>query len=246
MPNSLDLFRTLFFSFQFPTMKLFAYFAVITLSSASLIDLLKRATTNECSIDSCYKASQTLWNKCGDGISNFKCLCDLPQSYFQDLYDCSNTCGTLQESDIHSPSDIKQLYCDAASNNLYTFSIPSISLDMINYTDFETDTESTTEIDTRSKTETGTKPSGSVDVAKTLQTGGASSTANSETKSGSGTTSKASSTSVSEAKTASGSSSSGKSSSATSASSTQQTTSLAGAASGTFVSLLGLFAALLI
>ena len=101
-------------------------------------------------MESCYKAHQTLINSC-NGAFDFNCLCNLPQSYFQNLYDCSKSCDTLQESDIHSPSDIRLIYCEAASNSIYTFSIDSISLDMIGYSDFETDTEATTGSDTRTK-----------------------------------------------------------------------------------------------
>ena len=221
-------------------MKFFAYFAVIALSSASLINLFKRATANGCEVESCYKAHQTLINSC-NGAFDFNCLCNLPQSYFQNLYDCSKSCDTLQESDIHS-----LIYCEAASNSIYTFSIDSISLDMIGYSDFETDTEATTGSDTRTKAATGATTSAGTGVTKTLETGGVSSTANSEAKLGSVTTSKSGSTSISESKTTSGSSSSGKSSSSTSSASSQQTSSHAGGASGAFVSLLGLFAALLI
>lgn len=226
-------------------MTFFAYFAVIALSSASLINLFKRATANGCEVESCYKAHQTLINSC-NGAFDFNCLCNLPQSYFQNLYDCSKSCDTLQESDIHSPSDIRLIYCEAASNSIYTFSIDSISLDMIGYSDFETDTEATTGSDTRTKAATGATTSAGTGVTKTLETGGVSSTANSEAKLGSVTTSKSGSTSISESKTTSGSSSSGKSSSSTSSASSQQTSSHAGGASGAFVSLLGLFAALLV
>ena len=71
----------------------------------------KKAT---CASSSCISAGRAIRNNCGvDGSSDYSCLCnEFDSSFYQDLYDCANDCGT---QNLDSPSEFQSAYCRLAS-----------------------------------------------------------------------------------------------------------------------------------
>lgn len=87
-----------------------ATFGVASAASDSF-PFFKKAT---CASSSCISAGQAIINNCGiDGSSDYSCLCsEFESSFYQDLYDCANDCGT---QNLNSPSEFQSVYCRLAS-----------------------------------------------------------------------------------------------------------------------------------
>ncbi|EMG47660.1 PGA28 Probable GPI-anchored adhesin-like protein PGA28 [Candida maltosa Xu316] len=98
-------------------MKFFAILTVLSLSSAASS---KASTDYDCSTAPCLAAASILTEKCGDeGVTDSKCACGLPDSYFIALYDCSKDCKGLQIDGYTGPNDYKNAYCLQASQSDY-------------------------------------------------------------------------------------------------------------------------------
>lgn len=134
-------------------MKAFYIIAFAASVSSNIVNVVKRA--EDCSVDACVRAHGSLARKgCIDGDINYAdCICSLSDNFFNDLFECSQSCNQWEGTMIHGPDDLKDLYCAIALNT---------ALAMDDSAPVTEKNEATTKSSTTSKTKsTTTRNSGS-------------------------------------------------------------------------------------
>lgn len=94
-------------------MKFVILLTLIGLSTADILQLIKRA---QCNLNACADVGEAVTNVCGrNGETNYECLCnDMSDSFYEDVYDCGKECLPYDDAGIKTPSDFKDSYCDLA------------------------------------------------------------------------------------------------------------------------------------
>ncbi|KAK6891204.1 putative GPI-anchored adhesin-like protein PGA28 [Candida tropicalis] len=94
-------------------MKFVIILTLIGLSTADILQLIKRA---QCNLNACADVGEAVTDVCGrNGETNYECLCnDMSDSFYEDVYDCGKECLPYDDAGIKTPSDFKDSYCDLA------------------------------------------------------------------------------------------------------------------------------------
>ncbi|EMG47658.1 hypothetical protein G210_1933 [Candida maltosa Xu316] len=227
------------------------YFLLLasTVSGLNIFGNFKRAT---CDVQACIDSENIIQQKCGDS-GDPQCFCDLPDSYFQDVFNCLKNCGNqgnLGVATSGGPSAIKSAFCELATG--FTFN-PTL-FDTEFPTDFATDFASdfasdfgTDTFETETTNGAGNTASGTETVSETANANANSGSA-SKTESGSGSGS-GSKTSASETSSKASSETSSKASSESTSHTTTSTstnTNNSGAGSIAVISFISLVFAMML
>lgn len=92
---------------------------ILILSSMATAGMLEVFQKETCDLETCQRVEDAIDEFCdvnADDISIYLCYCDnIPDSFFQDFYDCAIGCGKYTEEDLPDPSSLRSLYCELAS-----------------------------------------------------------------------------------------------------------------------------------